>query len=84
MGRINLATKEALDANPALLTEHAERRPPRRDGDGPAAAATTGRAAARGTVGATTDRAAVPDPRGEMGDHFRETVERGDPAPGAG
>jgi polyribonucleotide nucleotidyltransferase len=35
MGRINLATKEALDANPALLTEHAERRPPRsgyRDG----------------------------------------------------
>lgn len=35
MGRINLATKEALDANPALLTEHAERRPPRRDGDRP-------------------------------------------------
>jgi polyribonucleotide nucleotidyltransferase len=32
MGRINLATKEAIDANPALLTEHAERRPPRRDG----------------------------------------------------
>jgi polyribonucleotide nucleotidyltransferase len=32
MGRINLATKEALDANPGLLTEHAERRPPRRDG----------------------------------------------------
>ena len=27
MGRINLATKEALDANPGLLTEHAERRP---------------------------------------------------------
>ena len=35
MGRINLATKEALEANPALLTEHAERRPPRRDGDRP-------------------------------------------------
>jgi polyribonucleotide nucleotidyltransferase len=35
MGRINLATKEAIDANPALLTEHAERRPPRRDGDRP-------------------------------------------------
>jgi polyribonucleotide nucleotidyltransferase len=35
MGRINLATKEAVDANPALLTEHAERRPPRRDGDRP-------------------------------------------------
>jgi polyribonucleotide nucleotidyltransferase len=32
MGRVNLATKEAVDANPALLTEHAERRPPRRDG----------------------------------------------------
>jgi polyribonucleotide nucleotidyltransferase len=32
MGRVNLATKEAIDANPALLTEHAERRPPRRDG----------------------------------------------------
>ena len=35
MGRINLATKEALEANPGLLTEHAERRPPRRDGDRP-------------------------------------------------
>ena len=35
MGRINLATKEAIDANPALLTEHAERRPPRRDGERP-------------------------------------------------
>ena len=35
MGRINLATKEALDANPGLMTEHAERRPPRRDGDRP-------------------------------------------------
>jgi polyribonucleotide nucleotidyltransferase len=35
MGRVNLATKEAVDANPALLTEHAERRPPRRDGDRP-------------------------------------------------
>ncbi len=35
MGRINLATKEAIDANPALLTERAERRPPRRDGDRP-------------------------------------------------
>jgi polyribonucleotide nucleotidyltransferase len=35
MGRINLATKEALDANPALLTERSERRPPRRDGDRP-------------------------------------------------
>ena len=32
MGRINLATKEALEANPGLLTERAERRPPRRDG----------------------------------------------------
>jgi polyribonucleotide nucleotidyltransferase len=32
MGRINLATKEAVDANPALLTERSERRPPRRDG----------------------------------------------------
>ncbi len=35
MGRINLATKEAIEANPALLTEHTERRPPRRDGDRP-------------------------------------------------
>ncbi len=35
MGRINLATKEALEANPGLLTERAERRPPRRDGDRP-------------------------------------------------
>jgi polyribonucleotide nucleotidyltransferase len=35
MGRINLATKEALDANPGLLTERSERRPPRRDGDRP-------------------------------------------------
>jgi polyribonucleotide nucleotidyltransferase len=35
MGRINLATKEALDANPALLTERQERRPPRRDSDRP-------------------------------------------------
>ena len=35
MGRVNLATKEAVDANPALLTERAERRPPRRDGDRP-------------------------------------------------
>jgi hypothetical protein len=35
MGRINLATKEALEANPGLMTEHAERRPPRRDGDRP-------------------------------------------------
>ncbi len=33
MGRINLATKAAVDANPGLLTERAERRPPRRDGD---------------------------------------------------
>ncbi|MGA2640069.1 MAG: polyribonucleotide nucleotidyltransferase [Spirochaetia bacterium] len=33
MGRINLATKEALEANPGLLTERSERRPPRRDGD---------------------------------------------------
>ena len=33
MGRINLATKEALEANPGLMTERAERRPPRRDGD---------------------------------------------------
>jgi polyribonucleotide nucleotidyltransferase len=32
MGRINLATKEALEANPGLLTERSERRPPRRDG----------------------------------------------------
>ena len=32
MGRVNLATKAALEANPGLLTEHAERRPPRRDG----------------------------------------------------
>ncbi|HET6484966.1 MAG TPA: polyribonucleotide nucleotidyltransferase, partial [Spirochaetia bacterium] len=35
MGRINLATKEALEANPGLMTERAERRPPRRDGDRP-------------------------------------------------
>jgi polyribonucleotide nucleotidyltransferase len=35
MGRINLATKEALEANPGLLTERSERRPPRRDGDRP-------------------------------------------------
>jgi polyribonucleotide nucleotidyltransferase len=35
MGRINLATKEALDANPGLLTEPARRPPPRRDGDRP-------------------------------------------------
>jgi polyribonucleotide nucleotidyltransferase len=35
MGRINLATLEALEANPALLTERQERRPPRRDGDRP-------------------------------------------------
>ncbi len=33
MGRINLATKEAIEANPGILTERAERRPPRRDGD---------------------------------------------------
>jgi polyribonucleotide nucleotidyltransferase len=33
MGRINLATKEAIEANPGLMTEHAERRPPRRDGE---------------------------------------------------
>ena len=33
MGRINLATKEAIEANPALLTEASERRPPRRDAD---------------------------------------------------
>ncbi len=35
MGRINLATKEAVDANPGRMTERAERRPPRRDGDRP-------------------------------------------------
>ena len=35
MGRINLATKEALDANPGLLTEPTRRPPPRRDGDRP-------------------------------------------------
>ncbi|HVP18608.1 MAG TPA: polyribonucleotide nucleotidyltransferase [Spirochaetia bacterium] len=35
MGRINLATLEALEANPSLMTEKSERRPPRRDGDRP-------------------------------------------------
>lgn len=35
MGRINLATLEALEANPGLMTEKTERRPPRRDGDRP-------------------------------------------------
>jgi len=35
MGRINLATLEALEANPGLLTERPERRPPRRDGERP-------------------------------------------------
>lgn len=50
MGRINLATKEALEANPGLMTEHAERRPPRRDGprsggyrDGPRGGSDRGR-----------------------------------------
>jgi len=35
MGRINLATLEALEANPGLMTEKPERRPPRREGDRP-------------------------------------------------
>ncbi|HTP60249.1 MAG TPA: polyribonucleotide nucleotidyltransferase, partial [Spirochaetia bacterium] len=35
MGRINLATLEALEANPGLMDERPERRPPRRDGDRP-------------------------------------------------
>jgi polyribonucleotide nucleotidyltransferase len=35
MGRINLATLEALEANPGLMTEKPERRPPRRDGERP-------------------------------------------------
>ncbi len=35
MGRINLATLEALEANPGLMNERPERRPPRRDGDRP-------------------------------------------------
>jgi polyribonucleotide nucleotidyltransferase len=35
MGRINLATLEALEANPDLATERPERRSPRRDGERP-------------------------------------------------
>ncbi|HVO37457.1 MAG TPA: polyribonucleotide nucleotidyltransferase [Spirochaetia bacterium] len=35
MGRINLATLAALEANPALMDEKPARRPPRRDGDRP-------------------------------------------------
>ncbi len=90
MGRINLATKEALDANPALLTEHAERRPPapgrrqapqRRLPRRPPQA----RAASRtGRPAAMRDRAAGPVPRGEMGDPHGKTGERSTPAPGAG
>ncbi len=35
MGRINLATIEALEANPGLMDEKPAHRPPRRDGDRP-------------------------------------------------
>ena len=86
MGRINLATQEALEANPGLMTENAERRPPRRDGDRPC-----GRPDRRpGGSTPTEDRGATRPRRtgrgrtGETGDLHGETGERGDPAPRAG
>ena len=89
MGRINLATKEALDANPGAHDRARRAAAPRAvTGTGPAAAATgTVPAADRRPAGTPTGRRARPAAgrvrRGETGDLNGKTGERGDTAPRA-
>ena len=89
MGRINLATLEALEANPGLMTEKPERRPPRRDGDRPfrlgpqTRRAPTGRTADLGEARRSAGRRAAHTPERWV-ILTEKTGKRSDAAPGAG